>query len=147
MPLTYLYTRLRLSLARLVLVTLLERNDRGLEALAKDMSKLLLNYKEHDPSSILWDYFEMLEEDPELNDIDPVQLRDELDELLEEVMTSASKYAMRLPVPRAVHFEFPDILVIEYPRACSLPELAASPLPKAPIRLPAKHAKQYPAKP
>jgi len=140
MPLTHLYTRLRVSLARFVLVGLLERNASGLEALAEDISNLLLNKNRDDYSTILFDYFEMLEEDPCFDETGPEELQIELEELLFEIIFSVSRYSERMPQPRAIHFQLPDILIIEYPDTGPPPIRAASSFP---IRL----IKTRPSKP
>lgn len=113
--LTYLYTRLRLSLARLALVALLEKHDRGLEALSEDLGLILKanTGSEAYKASAMIDYLELVQVETDL-DLDREEILAEFDELLKDIELSIRKYDKTMPRLRAIHLEFPNLLILEY---------------------------------
>lgn len=118
MRLTYIYTKLQMSLAKLALVVLLEKHDKGLEALSEDLGLIVKDGTLADiyKTSMLMDYVGLLQEELEL-EFQEEQLVDELEELIKDIVSLILRYDQRMHVkPRAIHLELPNILVIEYPQ-------------------------------
>lgn len=123
MNLLYHYTRLRIDLTRLMLVTLLERHCKGLESLSDDLSKILADsaMSELNKVSALMDYLALQEEELHL-EFEENQLQDEFEELLREIALVLDRYKHRqYGHPKAVYLEFPDTVVFEYTILNSVP--------------------------
>lgn len=123
MGLIHYYSRLNLNLAALMMVTLLERHAKGLDTLSEQFSDLLRGYAAEPAyrEAMLQDYNEMIQEELYL-ECSPEQLLLELNRLITE-LHRATQRRHALGTPRAVYFEFPDTLVLEYPSAGKLRQL------------------------
>lgn len=65
LPIKYLYANLRLSLTTMAIVTLLQRHDKGLEALGEDLLRIIkeeLTEEIHKTSSLI-DYLSLTEQE------------------------------------------------------------------------------------
>lgn len=121
-PIRYLYASLRLSLTRMAIVTLLERHDKGLEALGEDLLQILneTNMENIHKGSALFDYFSMNEMELDYT-FDRPQIEEELTWLIEEIKFIQEKYRKEIKSkPRAIFFEFPNTIVFELPETVSV---------------------------
>lgn len=102
---------------KMAIVTLLERHDKGLEALGEDILKIVQDKSLENiyRGSALIDYLTMLESELDY-DFDREQIESELIWLVDEIRYLQEKYKQELKVkPRSIHFEFPNTIVFELP--------------------------------
>lgn len=115
LPIKYLYANLRLSLTTMAIVTLLQRHDKGLEALGEDLLRIIkeeLTEEIYKTSSLI-DYLSLTEQELDYQ-FSQEQVKEELDWLVEEIKLIKRKYSQELrQCPRAIHFEFPNTIVFE----------------------------------
>lgn len=121
MGLTYIYSRLDTTLKKLMLVTLLEKHAKGLETLGEQLTEVVQAYalEEAFCELILQEYMQMAEEELH-EECDTQQLYHELTTLLQDLERQL-RYRAALGKPRAVHFEFPATVILEYPPS-SIPQ-------------------------
>ena len=117
LPIRYLYANLRLSLTTMAIVTLLERHDKGLEALGEDLIRIIQD-KDLEPiyqTSALIDYLTMQEFELDY-DFDRSQIEEELNWLVEEIHYLQEKYRREFRMkPRSIHLELPNTIIFELP--------------------------------
>ena len=115
LPIRYIYANLRLSLMTMAIVTLLQRHDKGLEALGEDLLSIIKEELTEDiyKTSSLMDYLSLTEQELDYQ-FTKEQVKEELDWLVEEIKLIQRKYGRELrQTPRAIHFEFPNVVVFE----------------------------------
>ena len=115
LPIKYIYANLRLSLMTMAIVTLLERHDKGLEALGEDLLNILKEEFTEDiyKTSSLMDYISLTEQELDY-EFSKEQVKEELEWLIEEIKLIKRKHSqdLRQP-PRAIHFELPNTIIFE----------------------------------
>jgi len=115
MPLTYVYSRLRISLSSLAISALFEESELGLECLAETMSTIMTDrtLSELYTSAAILDMTELCT----VSESD-IPLREVLDDF--HLLTKLVREAVELPEfqylgqLRAVHLELPNTLILEY---------------------------------
>ena len=115
LPIKYLYASLRLSLAKMALVTLLQRHDKGLESLAEDLAQIIKDKESGElyKQSSMIDYKSYLEQELDY-EIDQEQIQEELEWLIEELQYLIKRYQREFPGQlRGIHFEFPNTVIFE----------------------------------
>ena len=136
MPLTYVYTRLRVSLAGLAVSALFEESDLGLESLSDTLTTIVTDrtLSEVYASTAVSDMVELCG----LSESE-ISLREVLDDF--HLLTKLVKEAISTPefkcfgYLRAIHLELPNTLILEYYSGKSTPHAEAAELETAELSI------------